>query len=349
MHTTSRTSTRATAQPSWQQSLAQYQTPDLLRSLWQVANTFTPFFGLLYVMYLSLAYPYWLTLALALPTAGLLVRIFIILHDCGHGSFFKSMRANNILGSVCGFLLFVPYHQWRFAHAIHHATSSDLDRRGTGDIITLTVPEYLDRSWWGRLTYRIYRHPLFLLCLAPMLLLLIGQRFVNPTSRKRERCAVYCTNVALLTLIVSMSLTIGLKAYVLIYMPVLLMAGTALVYGFYVQHQFEGSYWQRHEAWDYVTAALQGSSYFKLPRVLQWFTGNIGLHHVHHLSSRIPNYALQRCHDENLFLHQATTITLGTSLKSLSLKLWDEEQGRFISFGDLKTLRKQRALAADGT
>jgi omega-6 fatty acid desaturase (delta-12 desaturase) len=257
------------------------------------------------------------------------------------------MRANNLLGIFCGLLVFVPYHQWRFAHAIHHATSGDLDRRGTGDIITLTVEEYLQRTSWGRFKYRVYRHPLFLFCVAPMSLLLVGQRFVNVTSRRRERYAVYGTNLALLAMFTAIWLTIGLKTFVLIYAPVLLIASMALVYGFYVQHQFEEAYWQHHAEWDYVSAALQGSSYFKLPRVLQWFSGNIGLHHVHHLNSRIPNYALQQCHDDNAFFHQVTIITLRSSLKSLRLHLWDAKQGRLISFGELKTLQQQRKLTGE--
>jgi acyl-lipid omega-6 desaturase (Delta-12 desaturase) len=331
------------AQPSWQEIVAKYQAPDLRRSLWQVATTFIPFFGLLFLMYASLAYPYWLTLLLAVPTGGLLIRIFVILHDCGHGSFFRSMRANNMLGTFCGLLSFVPYNQWRFSHAIHHATAGDLDRRGTGDVVTWTVAEYLERPWHQRWLYRLLRHPLFLFTIAPMIFLLIHQRLVSPSSRARERHAVYIMNLTLLATIVALSLVIGLKALALIYLPVLFVGGTAIVYGFYVQHQFEGVYWQRHGEWDYLTAALEGSSYFKLPKVLQWFSGNIGLHHVHHLSSRIPNYNLQRCHDENPIFHDVTTITLWSSLKTIHLSLLDEETGQLVRFKDLKTIRNVAA------
>lgn len=324
----------------WQEIVAKYQTPDLRRSLTQVVTTFVPFFTLLVVMYFSLAYAYWLTLLLAIPTGGLLIRIFIILHDCGHGSFFKSMRANNILGTFCGLLSFVPYNQWRFTHAIHHATSGDLDRRGTGDIDTWTVSEYLARPLSQRFLYRVTRHPLFLFIIAPMGYLLLQQRLVSPTSRKRERRAVYVMNIALVATIVAISFLIGFKALVMIYLPVLFVGGTAIVYGFYVQHQFEGVYWQRHGEWDYLTAALEGSSYFKLPKILQWFSGNIGIHHVHHLSSRIPNYNLQRCHDENPIFHGVTTITLWTSLKTVNLSLFDEESGQLIRFRDLKRIPK---------
>ena len=207
-------------------------------------------------------------------------------------------------------------------------------------MVTWTVSEYLAKPTWQRVVYRILRHPLFLFVLAPMIFLLIQQRRVSPTSRTRERRAVYVMNLALLTTIVLMSYLIGFKALVLIYVPVLFVGGTAIVYGFYVQHQFEGVYWQRHCEWDYLTAALEGSSYFKLPKILQWFSGNIGLHHVHHLSSRIPNYNLQQCHDENPIFHDVTTITLWSSLKTINLGLFDEEAGQLVRFRDLKTIRK---------
>jgi omega-6 fatty acid desaturase (delta-12 desaturase) len=331
--------------PSWQQLVAKYQTPSWQRSLWQVVNTFIPYLVCLVLMYLSLSYSYWLTLALALPAGGLLTRIFILFHDCGHGSFFRSQRANNILGTICGLMVFTPYYQWRFEHAIHHATSGDLDRRGTGDIVTLTVREYLARSRWGRLKYRLYRNPLVLLGVGPWFTFLIAQRFTSPGSRPRERASVYATNLMILAIIGVMWATIGINAYVLIQLPVMLVAGLVGVWLFYIQHQFDGTYWERHGEWDYVTAALNGSSYFKLPKVLQWFTGNIGLHHIHHLSSRIPNYALQQCMDENPMFQDVTTITLGSSLKSLRLNLWDESQQRLVGFGHLRSLRQAGELA----
>ena len=329
------------APTSWQAIVAKYQNPDLRRSIWQVINTVVPYFALLVAMYFSLGYSYWLTLLLALPAGGLLTRIFIIFHDCGHGSFFKSMRANNILGMICGLLVFVPYYQWRFEHAIHHATSGDLDRRGTGDITTLTVQEYLARSRWERFKYRVYRNPFVLLGVGPAYTFLISQRFTLAGARKRERYSVYYTNLIILAIVVTMSLTIGLTTYLLIQLPVALIGATAGIWMFYIQHQFDGTYWEHHEDWDYATAALRGSSYFKLPKVLQWFTGNIGLHHIHHLSSRIPNYALQQCHDENPVFQEVTTITLWSSLKSLRLNLWDEERRQLVGFGYLKTLRNQ--------
>jgi omega-6 fatty acid desaturase (delta-12 desaturase) len=334
------------AEQPWQRLVAKYQKPDLKRSLWQVFNTFVPYFGLLALMYVSLSYSYWLTLALAIPAGGLLTRIFIIFHDCGHGSFFKSQRANNFLGTICGLLVFTPYYQWRFEHAVHHATSGDLDRRGTGDIVTLTVREYLALSAWGRFKYRLYRNPIVLLGIGPWFTFLISQRFTNKISKKRERNSVYFTNLFILAVVVAMWAIGGLQAYLMIQLPVAFIAGLGGIWMFYIQHQFEGTYWEHHDDWDYMTAALRGSSYFKLPKVLQWFTGNIGLHHIHHLSSRIPNYALQQCLDENPKFQDVTTITLWSSLRSLKLNLWDEEQRQLVSFGHLRTIQRRQGVGA---
>jgi omega-6 fatty acid desaturase (delta-12 desaturase) len=334
-----------TTKSSWQQVVAKYQNPSRQRSLWQVANTLTPYFILLVLMYVTLSYSYWLTLALAIPAGGLLTRIFIIFHDCGHGSFFKSQRANNFLGTICGLLVFTPYYQWRFEHAVHHATSGDLDRRGTGDIVTLTVSEYLQLTRWGRLKYRLYRSPIVLLGFGPWFTFLISQRFVNPISRKRERFSVYFANLFIVALLVAMAATIGIKEFLMIQLPVAFVGGLGGIWMFYIQHQFEGTYWERHGDWDYATAAIRGSSYFKLPKVLQWFTGNIGLHHIHHLSSRIPNYALQQCMDENPQFQDVTTITLWSSMKSLRLHLWDEERGQLIGFRHLKKVQRQQQLS----
>jgi len=330
---------------TWQQMVAKYQNPSLQRSLWQVANTLIPYFVLLTLMYVSLSYSYWITLALALPAGGLLTRSFIIFHDCGHGSFFKSQRANNLLGTICGLMVFTPYYQWRFEHAVHHATSGDLDRRGVGDIFTLTVDEYLKLPRWGRYKYRLYRSPIVMLGLGPWFTFLISQRFVNPISKKRERFSVYFSNLFIVALLVVAAHTIGIKELLMIQLPVAFIGGLGGIWMFYIQHQFEGTYWQRHEEWDYATAAIRGSSYFKLPRVLQWFTGNIGFHHIHHLSSRIPNYALQKCMEENPEFQNVTTITLWSSIKSLGLNLWDEEGRRLVSFRQLKRLQRQQQLS----
>lgn len=333
----------ATRQPgaghsSWRQAVAGFQSPDLRRSVWQLLDTFIPYIVLWILMVRSLEVSYWLTLALAVPAAGFLVRIFIFFHDCGHGSFFKSQRANDILGIITGILTFTPYYSWRHAHAIHHATAGDLDRRGVGDIWTLTVQEYLTAPAWKRIAYRVFRFPLVTFLIGPTVVFLILQRLPIGDKAPRERLSVWATNLALLGVAAAMSLTIGLKAYVLIQLPVMILAGMAGVWLFYVQHQFEGAYWERHANWDFATAALQGASFYKLPRVLQWFSGNIGFHHIHHLSPKIPNYKLQACFEANPIFQQVRPITLASSLKSLGLHLWDEENRRLVGFGHLKTL-----------
>ena len=320
----------------WQEAVAKYQNPDVRASLWQIATSVIPYIVLWFLMYLSLEYSYLITLALSVLAGGFLVRIFIIFHDCGHGSFFKSQKLNHIVGSICGVMTFTPYFEWRHAHAIHHATAGDLDRRGTGDVLTLTVKEYQQMPGWKRLGYRLYRNPLVMFILGPMFVFLVVHRFPSRNSKKRERTSVYWTNLAILAYIVPLVVLIGLERYILIQLPIALLTGTAGVWMFYVQHQFEGTYWEKHVQWDYVTAALKGSSYYKLPKILQWFTGNIGLHHIHHLSPRIPNYNLQACHDANPLFQQVPTVTLGPSFKSVFFKLWDEEQRRLVGFGRFK-------------
>jgi omega-6 fatty acid desaturase (delta-12 desaturase) len=269
------------------------------------------------------------------------MRIFVIQHDCGHGSFFKSRKANDYLGSVCGILTLTPYYYWRKSHAIHHATASNLAERGVGDVYTMTVNEYLRQSKWGRLKYRLYRHPLTLFVLAPTVLFFIIYRFPHPESKswKRERASVWWTNLALAMLVVALSLTLGFKEFLLIYLPITLLGATVGTWLFFVQHQFEDTYWAKEGEWDYTLAALRGSSYYKLPKVLQWFTGNIGFHHIHHLSPRIPNYLLQKCHEENPVFQQVVVLTLWSSFRTVFLSLWDEEQGRLVSFGHLKSIR----------
>jgi omega-6 fatty acid desaturase (delta-12 desaturase) len=291
-------------------------------------------------MYLSLSYSYWLTLALALPAAGFLVRIFIIQHDCGHGSFFKSRKANDSLGSFCGVLTMTPYHYWRKSHAIHHASAGSLEDRGVGDIYTMTVKEYLQQDRWGRLKYRLYRHPLILFVLAPTFLFVVLHRFPFPESKswKRERRSVYWTNLAVVAMVTGLSFMIGFKPFLLIQLPIAILAATMGTWLFFVQHQFEDTYYANENNWDYTLAALQGSSYYQLPKILQWFTGNIGFHHIHHLSPRIPNYHLQKCHEENPIFQQVVVLTLWTSLQSIFLSLWDEDQKKLVGFRHLKSI-----------
>ena len=337
------TSKSASQQASWQQVVAKYQHPDLRRSVWQMVNTLIPYCLLWYMMYRSLEVSYWMTLALAVPTAGFMVRIFIIFHDCGHGAFFKSQRANNFWGFVTGVLTLTPYYGWRHEHATHHATAGDLDRRGVGDIKTLTVKEYLALPPLKRLKYRLYRNPLVMFIFGPLFVFVIQQRFVPRGSRKRERYSVYWTNLALGGIAAVMSLTIGLNAFVLVQLPIIMISSGTGIWLFYVQHQYEGVYWERHDNWSYLAVAIQGSSFYKLPKVLQWFTGNIGFHHVHHLSPRIPNYYLERCHNADPIFQEVKAITFWPSLKSLSFRLWDEDRHQLVGFGYLKTLQKEQA------
>lgn len=328
-----------TPPPRWQDLVKPFQTPETVRGIWQIVNTIVPLFLIYYAMYRSLSYSYWLTLLLALPTAGLYVRTFIIQHDCGHGSFFSSPKANDIVGTFCSFFSIIPYYQWRHEHAIHHATSGDLSRRGVGDINTLTVKEYLAATPWQRFYYGIYRHPLVFTLIGPTYVFGIFSRFVGKNSGAREKRNVYLTNLVLLAQLVGWSMAIGFKAVAMIWLPVFLIGGGTGVWLFYVQHQYENSYWRTTREWDYATSALQGSSYYRLPRLLQWFTGNIGFHHIHHLSPKIPNYKLQECHDQTPLFQQVNTFGIIESLKCARLRLWDEENRRMVGFDHLKTLK----------
>jgi omega-6 fatty acid desaturase (delta-12 desaturase) len=327
-----------TPTPRWKEVVAKYQQPALRRSLWQLMNTLLPYAALWYSVYLSLAVSYWLTGALVLLAAGFLVRVFIIFHDCGHGSFFKSRKANAILGFITGVLTFTPYYHWRWEHALHHATSGDLDRRGTGDVWTLTVQEYLEASRWKRFAYRLARNPFVLFVLAPVFLFLIKQRFPSAKAGPRERRSVYGTNLAVLAMAAGLTWLLGLNTYVLLQLGLLMAAGSAGVWLFYVQHQFEGVYWERRDDWDYCTAALKGSSFYKLPKVLQWFSGSIGFHHIHHLSPRIPNYNLEKCHRAEPLFQTVKPVTLFSSFKCLTFRLWDEPRHKLVGFRAVKKL-----------
>lgn len=316
----------------WRKAVAQFERASLPRSVFQLANTILPYLALLVAMYFSLRVSYWLTLALAVPAAGFLVRSFIIFHDCGHGSFFNSKRANRIAEFWTGLLSFMPAHCWSRSHATHHATSGDLDRRGVGDIMTLTLKEYRERGRWGRLLYRLYRHPASLLIFGPVFIFLMEYRVWKKSDDARHRRHVILTNLALAAIMLAASLTIGFKAYVLIQGPILMLAGAGGIWLFYVQHQFDGTYWERHEGWDYATQALHGSSYYKLPRLLQWFSGNIGFHHVHHLSPRIPNYFLEKCHESSEIFRNIRPLTMRASLSCMRLRLWDEDRRMLVGF-----------------
>ena len=332
--------------PIWNEAIAQHQEPRLKRSIWQLVNTLIPYGALMGLMSWTAPRSLWVTLVLAVPAGALLVRVFILFHDCAHGSFFRSSRANSFWGSLMGVLAFTPYREWRHRHVLHHATSGDLDRRGMGDIWTLTVEEYLEASAGKRFAYRLTRNPIVLFVLAPLYFFLVQQRFQRSGAAKRERASVYWTNAVLLGVLSVAILAIGVKSYLLVQMPVLMIAGTTGIWLFYVQHQFEGAYWERGQDWDFETAALNGSSFYQLPRLLQWFTGSIGFHHVHHLSPAIPNYNLEKCHREHPMFRAVKPLTLRSSMKSLTFRLWDEQRRKLVSYRRLREIRREISAAA---
>jgi omega-6 fatty acid desaturase (delta-12 desaturase) len=301
-----------------------------------IATSVLPYIALSVAMYFALRVSVLITLALAVPTAAFLVRTFIVFHDCSHGSFLTSKRANAWLGMFTGVLLFMPFVRWKHDHAVHHATSGDLERRGVGDVHTLTTSEYEALSPRARLAYRLMRNPLVMFGIGPIVAMVIGPRIVARGARPRMRNSVIVTNVALAALIGGLCLLIGWRDYLLVVGVPALLAGSAGIWLFYVQHQFEDAYWESGADWSYDEAALRGSSYLKLPRLLQFASGNIGFHHVHHLSARIPNYHLQRAHEENPMFHTVPTLTLWDGLRAVRLKLWDEEQKRLVSFAQAR-------------
>jgi omega-6 fatty acid desaturase (delta-12 desaturase) len=323
---------RSEPRAHWHGTLSPYARPDLKRSALDLATSVVPYLALSAVMYLLLPVSYLLTLVVAIPAAGFLLRTYILFHDCAHGSFLPGKRANRWLGRALGLLVMSPFESWRHSHAMHHASSGDLDRRGDGDVPTLTVAEYRSRGWRGRLGYRLFRNPLVMFGLGPVWALVLSPRIVSRSARPRIRRSVMATNLALFVLLGAVVWAIGWKEYLLIQAPTVLLAGAAGVWLFYVQHQFEDAYWENSDSWSYADAALRGSSYLKLPQPLQFFTGNIGLHHVHHLSARIPNYNLQRAHDENPIFHDVPTITMWDGFRAVRLKLWDEDQNRLVTF-----------------
>jgi omega-6 fatty acid desaturase (delta-12 desaturase) len=275
---------------------------------------------------------YLLALVFVVPAAGFLLRTFIVFHDCTHGSFFASRTANRWVGVACGLVVFTPFHSWRHEHAVHHATAGDLDHRGMGDVDTLTVREYLGRSSMGRLGYRLMRNPFVMLGLGPLWAMLLEPRLVPGWARRRFGRHILATDVALIALVGGLCALFGWRDVLLVQLPSAMLAGAVGIWLFYVQHQFDDVYWERHDRWSYPESALRGSSYLKLPKLLQFFTGNIGLHHVHHLSPRIPNYNLQRAHDENPVFHDVPTLSLRDAVRTLRLKLYDEESGHLVTF-----------------
>lgn len=314
-----------------------YRTPNVTRAGSQIVTTAIPFIALSAAMYWSLGVSYWLTLLLSVPTAGCALRFFVIQHDCGHGSFFASRRANDITGRLLSLLTITPYAYWRRLHALHHASSSNLDRRGFGDIDTLTVEEYAALPRLRRLGYRIYRNPAFLLMIGGPIHFLLLQRL--PLTLRKPAWEMWSSvmshNLAMLVFYGALVVVLGWLHFAVMVVPVLVLAAAMGVWLFYVQHQFENTRWEKTENWDRQTAALLGSSYYALPRILQWFTGNIGLHHIHHLCSHIPNYRLQECLDAMPELKVINRLTILQSLKTAHLALWDANQRKLVGFQGL--------------
>ncbi|TAL46480.1 MAG: fatty acid desaturase [Methylovulum sp.] len=337
--------TRQTSREELIEAVAKYAQPDYQKAFWQISNTFVPYIGLwaLMIYFILQGYSYWLTLLLAIPASGFLVRIFIFFHDCTHGAFFPSRKANRVLGYITGAMVFTPFEDWQRTHVIHHSVSGNLDRRGVGDIWTLTVDEYLAASRKKRLVYRLFRNPLVLFSIIPLFLFLVINRFPSSGAGKRERRSVMLTNAIIAGIVIVMSLTLGLQNYLLIQLPVILMAASVGMWMFYVQHQYEDVYWVRHSSWDLTKSGLEGSSYYKLPKVLQWLVGNIGLHHIHHVRANIPNYNLQRCYNEVPALQAVVPLTIGKSLKSLWLNLWDEQRQKLVGFRSIRRLPRGNA------
>jgi acyl-lipid omega-6 desaturase (Delta-12 desaturase) len=327
------------------QALSVYAQPDSRKALIQISNTFIPYVGLWALMIYTVVqgFSVWITLTLSVAAAAFLVRLFVLFHDCCHGAFLPWRVGNRLFGYIAGILTFTPYEDWQRAHVIHHANSGDLDNRGDGDVWTLTVAEYLSASWTKRCAYRVFRNPLILFSITPLILFLVVHRFPSPGAKKREHYSVIFTNVAIVTLILVMSLTVGFYNYLLMQFPVILLAASAGTWLFYIQHQYEDAYWVKNGDWDLTRSGLEGSSYYKLPAVLQWMVGNIGLHHIHHVRANIPNYNLQRCYNEIPALQAVTPLTLGKSFQSLWLNLWHEEEQKLVSFKSIKSLPRRNS------
>lgn len=321
--------------------VAPFEKADVKASVRQLVNTIPPFILFWFLAYQALDVSVWLTVALSAVAAGFVIRTFIIFHDCTHGSFFKNKKANAVVGTITGIMTLFAYEKWKREHSIHHASSGNLDKRGVGDIWVMTIEEYVEASKWERFKYRMYRNPLVMFGFGPLFLVLISSRFNRKDARKKERNNTYLINISLVVIYSLLIWAIGWQAFLIVQGSTMFIAGALGIWLFYVQHTFEDSYFEDESEWDYVKAAVEGSSYYKLPKVLQWVTGNIGFHHVHHLSPRVPNYNLEKAHESTPPLQQATTITLKSSLKSLRYKLYDAKNKTFVTFGDIKHLMNQ--------
>jgi acyl-lipid omega-6 desaturase (Delta-12 desaturase) len=323
-------------QPSWKAILAPYEQPQMRSGIFQIATSVLPYLALTALAYLTLGHPVWLTVLLAFPSAGFLVRTFVVFHDCAHGSLLPSKKANIRVGTVLGLFVLTPYTRWKHEHAIHHATSGDLDRRGVGDVYTLTVDEYHAMPFKSRLAYRTFRNPVIMFGLGPIFAMIIGPRIVGKDSRPRLRDSVLYTDAVLAVIFGLMFWLLGWEFVAYVWTPAALLAGSAGIWLFYVQHQFEDAYWKNGENWDYAEAALQGSTYLKLPKILQFFSGSIGLHHVHHLNHKIPNYHLQSAHDSDPVFSQVPTIGIADGMRAVRFKLIDERSGKLVTFAQAR-------------
>lgn len=328
------------------QQVKAFEIPSNLRAGWQLLNSMSSFIALWVLMYILLDVSWWVVSLLALLAGVVLIRIFIIFHDCGHGVFFSSMRANHLVGFFCGLLVFTPYRQWHRDHADHHATTGNLDGRGPGEVWTMTVDEFLEAPRWKQCLYRMMRNPLFLFGVVPGLFFVVLQRVPMRASSPQLKQSVWIMNFAAAIYVTLMMVAFGVGPYLFIQSIVIVVAGGAGFWLFYVQHQFESVLWKRSEDWDYTDAALQGSSYYKLPRILQWCTGNIGFHHVHHLFPRVPNYHLEKCHHALPVFQRVPVITLVSSFSTLKLKLWDECSSRLVRFCDVESLVREQQDAS---
>lgn len=318
--------------------VAPFAKSEMRTSVMQIINTIVPLLAIWAAGYYLVQFSPWLTVLCSVIASGFVVRTFIIFHDCTHGSFFKSKKANDFVGNIAGVLTSFPYEKWKREHTIHHATSSNLDKRGIGDIDMLTVDEYLEKSKLGRLGYRLYRNPIVMFGLGPLFMVLVLNRVNRHDAKKKERINTHVTSLVIVALCAVLIYFAGFTTFLLVHAITLFLAGSMGIWLFYIQHTYEDSYFEYDTEWDYVKAAVEGSSYYKLPKILQWITGNIGFHHVHHLSPRIPNYRLEDAHETVLPLQQATTITLKTSLESIRYKLYDPERKKFVSFKEVEAM-----------
>ncbi|HEY2596456.1 MAG TPA: fatty acid desaturase [Chloroflexota bacterium] len=331
---------------SWKDALRPYERPQTRRAVGQIATSLLPYIAVCAVSYLTLGTSTVLTAVLAVLAGGFLVRTFVVFHDCCHGSLFPSRKANARVGTLLGFFVLTPFVRWRHEHAVHHATSGDLDRRGVGDVYTLTVDEYLAKPWKSRLSYRMFRNPAVMFGIGPIFAMIIGPRIVGKDARPRMRQSVLATDAVLAVVFGLIFWLLGWQFVLEVWLPSALIAGSAGIWLFYVQHQFEDAYWQTGEDWDYAEAALQGSTYLRLPKVLQFFSGSIGLHHVHHLNHKIPNYNLQRAHDSHPLFATVPTITIADGMRAVRFKLWDERNGKMVTFAQA---RRHHAAASVGS